>query len=219
MPHKFIVRPLLYLLAAVLSLPAIAAAQSPIGHWAIEHPGGNGIGEWFDFRPDGTFSVFQGAMVTTAITRAGDTFTLPPTTAGGPPAKIKFHVEGEVLHLVSPTGADVTYSRVGTAPTPSDPLLGKWKPTPPKTPSTDPKTAATERRNTLALYVFGADNTEAVRIPFSARRGTWDDKKMTYQFQGDPNTYSLQLAYGKLLVGQPPDSKKTETYITDPILP
>jgi hypothetical protein len=224
MSHRIGFRSLLLLLVASLSLSAAAAtpplteADGPIGHWVAEHPSAGGIGSWWDFRAGGTFVVYQGAMVTSPITRSGDTITLPPATVNGTPANIKFRVEGDTLHLISPAGADVAYNRVGTAPSASDTLLGKWRPAPPQTPSNDPKTAALERSNANALYVFSADNTESVRIPFTAHRGTWDAKAHTFQLQGDAGVYRFHLSYGKLELGQPPDTKKIDTYIPDPIL-
>jgi hypothetical protein len=209
----------LFVATLFLSLAAVAHAQeSPEGRWVAEHPSDGGIGSWWDFRADGTFAVYQGAMVTSPIAHSSNVITLPPTTAGGAPNHIRFHVEGDILRLTSAAGAEVTYSRVGAAPSATDPLLGKWKPVPPKTPSSDPKTAAMEKANANALYVFGADGTESVRIPFSARRGTWDAKSQTFKFQNDPGTYKYHLAYGKLELGQPPDGKKTDTYLPDPLL-
>jgi hypothetical protein len=221
MPQRIAIRRLAYLLVAALPLSVAAtshAQDSPVGHWVAEHPSAGGIGSWWDFRADGTFIVYQGAMVTSPIKRDGETLILPPATVGGTPAKIKFRVEADVLHLTSPAGAVVSYNRIGTAPSASDPLLGKWRPVPPKTPSTDPKTAALEKANANALYVYSADGTESVRLPFSARRGTWNAKTQIFQYQNDPGTYNFHLSYGKLELGQPPDGKKTDTYLPDPIL-
>lgn len=218
MPQSTTARRIIHLLVAALLLPVIASAQAVAGHWAIEHPAANGLGSWYEFRADGTFFFFQGAMVTSPIKRSGNTITLPPPSAGAASAKITFRVDGDVLHLISPAGADVAYNRIGSAPSATDALLGKWRPVPPKTPSTDPKIAIAEKRSALAFYVFGADNTYSVRIPFSANRGTWDSKSMTYQFQNDPSTFEIRFDYGKLMLGQPPDGKKMDTYIPDPIL-
>jgi hypothetical protein len=221
MPQSTTTRRIVHLLAATIVLSAAAVSQaqdSPQGHWVAEHPNAAGIGTWWDFRADASLVVYQGAIVTSVITRSGDTITLPPVKPGAPPANIKFHVDGDTLHLVNPTGADVAYNRVGPAPSASDALLGKWRPVPPKTPSTDPKAAALERSNANALYVFGADNTESVRIPFNAHRGTWDTTAHTFQLQGDPGVYKFKIEYGKLVLSQPPDGKKTDTYIPDPIM-
>ena len=220
MTQRTITRRLACLLVATLCLStaAVAHAQSPEGRWVTEHPAAGGMGSWWDFHKDGTFVVYEGAMVTSPIAHNADTITLPPSTADGPPNHIKFHVDGSTLHLISPTGADVAYTRVGDAPSATDALLGKWKPVPPKTFSSDPKTAAIQRSNANALYVFGADGTESVRIPFAARPGTWDAKTQIFQYRNDRSTYNFRFEYGKLVLGQPPDGKKTETYIPDPLL-
>jgi hypothetical protein len=218
MVQRFTIRRVVHLLVATLFLSVAASAQSPEGRWVAEHPSSGGIGSWWDFRAGGVFAVYQGAMVTSLVTHTADTLTLPPSTVGGAPNHIKFHVDGDTLHLITPTGADLSYSRVGTAPSASDPLLGKWKPVPPKTPSSDPKTAAMEKASANALYVFAADGTESVRIPFSAKHGTWDEKAQTFQFQNEPTVYRYHFSYGKLELGQPPDGKKMDTYIPDPLL-
>ena len=51
---------------------------TPVGHWVAEHLSNSGIGSWWDFRPDGTLTMHVGAIVTSPITRSGDTFTSPP---------------------------------------------------------------------------------------------------------------------------------------------
>jgi hypothetical protein len=221
MSQSTTVRRMALLLVASLALSGAALAQdpnNPVGHWVAEHPTAGGIGTWWDFRTDGNIVIYQGAMVTSKIGRAGDTITLPPVKPGADPTKIKFNVEADTLHLISPTGTDVAYSRVGAAPSETDTLLGKWRPVPPKTPNPDPKIAAQERSAANALYVFGADNTYTVRIPFNAHRGTWDAKAHTFQIQGDPGTYKFKFDFGKLALSQPPDGKKTDTYIPDPLM-
>jgi hypothetical protein len=97
------------LLSARSLCPLLASAQTPappantpVGHWVAEHPSKGGIGSWWDFRPDGTLTMHVGAIVTTSITRSGDTFTSPPPTTAGPPIKVTFHIDGDTLHLQSP---------------------------------------------------------------------------------------------------------------------
>ena len=193
---------------------------SPVGHWVAEHPSNGGIGSWWDFRPDGTLTTHIGAIVTSPITRTGDTFTSPAPTTDGAPVKVTYRVDGDTLHLTSPSTPDQTLTRIGPAPSATDPLLGKWKPNPPATPSTNPDIAAQQKIMTNATLVFSADNTESVRVPFTSIEGTWDATAHTFHLQHQPATavYSFQRTGAKLTLGQPPDNKKTDTYIPDPIL-
>jgi hypothetical protein len=209
------------LLLAVLRASAqtpTPPVDSPVGHWVAEHPSNAGIGSWWDFRPDGTLTMHVGAIVTSPITRSGDTFTSPPATDNGPPIKVTFHIDGDTLHLQSPDTPEQSLTRIGPAPSAADPLLGKWKPLPPATPSTDPDIAAQQKLMTSAILVFSADNTESVRVPFTALDGTWDAAAHTFHFAKQTATFRFQRAGSKLTLGQPPDGHKTDTYIPDPIL-
>jgi hypothetical protein len=207
------------LLSVSLQLPSQTSTDNtPVGHWVAEHPSRTSIGSWWDFRPDGTLTMHIGAIVTAPITRTGgDTFTSPPPTTTGPPVKVTFHIDGDTLHLKSPDGPEQTLARIGPAPSASDPLLGKWRPLPPATYSTDPDTAAQQKLMTNAILVFSADNVESVRIPFTSVEGTWDATAHTFQLPKQPGIFSFQRSGPKLILGQPPDGHKTDTYIVDPI--
>ena len=60
----------------------LSPANSPVGHWVAEHPSKGGIGNWFEFRPDGTLTMHTGAMATYPIKRSGDTLTAPHAASG-----------------------------------------------------------------------------------------------------------------------------------------
>ncbi len=218
-----------YLLTCVLALTPLLAAQptqpqtvpppdSPIGHWVAEHPSQGGIGSWWDFRPDGTLTMHIGAIVTSSITRSGNTFTSPPPTSTGPPITVKYHVDRNTLHLTSPDTPDQILTRIGPAPSATDPLLGKWKPNAPATPSANPETAAQEKIMANAILVFFPDNTESIRVPFTSFEGSWDATAHTFQLQKQNGTFTFQRTDTKLALGRPPDNKKTDTYVPDPIL-
>jgi hypothetical protein len=194
------------------------ADESPVGHWVAEHPSRTGVGSWWDFRPDGTLTMHIGAIVSSTITRSGDTITSPPVTVNGPPITVSYHIEGDTLHLKSPNNPEQTFARVGPAPSATDPLLGKWRPLPPAIPSTDPNVAATQKLMSNATLAFFPDNTESVRIPFSTSEGTWDATAHTFRISNQVEIYTFQRTGPKLTLGQPPDGHKTDTYITDPIL-
>jgi hypothetical protein len=191
--------------------------DTPVGHWVAEHTSKGGIGSWWSFRSDGTLTMFIGAAVTSPITRSGDTFTEPSGTTTGAPVKVTFRVDGETLHLKSADTPDRTFTRVGPAPSATDPLLGKWKPNPPDTPSTDPNAAALQKAMLNALFVF-TDNTQSVRIPFTSLEGTWDASAHTFHLKNQTINFTFARTGAKLTLSQPPDSKTTDTYLPDPIL-
>ena len=219
--HPILIHSLLlsaFFLAPLCAQTPTPTTNTPVGHWVAEHTSQGGIGSWWNFRPDGTFTMYVGAAVTSSITRSGDTFISPPATTTGAPIKITYHVDGETLHLKSTDGPDQTFTRVGPAPSTTDLLLGKWKPVPPDTSSTDPNVAAQQKLMANALFVFAADNTQSVRIPFTSFEGTWDETAHTFHLQNQTATYTFQRTGTKLTLGQPPDGKKTDTYLPDPIL-
>jgi hypothetical protein len=195
-----------------------APADTPVGHWVAEHPSSGGIGSWWDFRPNGTLTTHIGAIVTSPITRSGNTFTSPPATVNGPPIKVTFRVDGDTLHLQSLGTPEQSLARIGPAPSAADPLLGKWRPLPPSTPSTDPNIAGQQKLMANATLVFSADNTESVRIPFTSLEGTWDATAHTFRLASQTASFPFERTGAKLTLGQPPDGHKTDTYIPDPIL-
>jgi hypothetical protein len=210
----------------VLVFACLAAAQpdplspdpaTPTGHWVAERPSNGGIGSWWDFRSDGTLTLHFGAMVTTPVKRAGDVLTMPSATVSGPPGEVSFHVEGDTLRLSAANGQELKYTRIGEPPSPSDPLLGKWRPVQPATPSADPNRAALDKVSRDAVYVFAADGTESVRIPFGSREGTWNLAAHTFRFVNETVVYSFSFSGPKLVLGQPPDGKMTDTYLPDPL--
>jgi hypothetical protein len=209
----------------LISLPALtqtptspSATDTPVGHWVAEHPSRTGIGSWWDFRPDGTLTMHVGAIVSSSITRTADTITSPPVTVDGPPITVGYHIEGDTLHLKSPNNPEQILARIGPAPSATDPLLGKWRPLPPATPSTDPNIAATQKLMSNATLAFFPDNTESVRIPFNTSEGTWDATAHTFRMNNQVEIYTFERAGSKLSLGQPPDGHKTDTYVSDPIL-
>jgi hypothetical protein len=141
---------------------------------------------------------------------------MPSGQAGSPPVEVKFRVEDNILYLYA-NNTETSFNRISHAPSATDPLLGKWKPSPFKTPKSDPNAAALEKAQANALYVFSADGTESLRIPFGTREGTWDAASHTFKFKNQSTTYTFQLSGSKLLLGQPPDNTKTDSYLPDTI--
>src|SRR5437899_12570861 len=67
-PSLFLHFPILCaLLLSIAGAPAqtqTPPADTPVGHWVAEHISHNGIGSWWDFRPDRTLTMHLGAIVT-----------------------------------------------------------------------------------------------------------------------------------------------------------
>jgi hypothetical protein len=210
----------LALILFTLAFTASAQTQnSPVGRWVAEHPSKGGICSWWDFRADGTLTMHVGAAVTSPITRAGaNTFIAPPANATDPPVVVVYRIEGDTLHLSSKQITDQVLTRIGPAPSPNDPLLGKWKPVVPETLSSDPNTAAQQKALGDAIFVFGADNTESVRAPFTSLEGKWDAKASTFHLENQSVAYTFLRTGSKLTLAQPPDGKRTDTYLPDPIM-
>jgi len=212
---------LIFLIASLSAVaqtsPKAADTNSPVGHWVAEHPSYGGIGSWWNFRTDGTLTMYVGAIATSPLTRTGDTLTMPSGQEGKPPIPLTYKIEGNTLHLKTSDGHESIFTRIGTAPSPDDPLLGQWRPNPPATPSPDPSEAAYQKALANAVYLFSADGTQSIRIPFTSHEGTWSASSHTLQVQGSSKTYSFGRSGTKLTLGQPPDGQKTDTYLPDPL--
>jgi hypothetical protein len=197
---------------------ASATTNTPVGHWVAEHPSNGGIGTWWDFRSDGTLTMHIGAMVTSPCPHTANTLTMASETVDGPPIHATYRIDGDKLYLKVGDTPEAGFTRQGPAPSPTDPLLGKWRPDPPAVPNPDPQAAAMQKAMLNALFVFSADGTQSVRIPFLAKEGTWDATAHTFKFAGEPINYSFDLSGPKLVLGQPPQNKTSDTYLPDPIL-
>ncbi len=211
----------LFGLLAVLCVSAESKGppkDSPIGRWIAEYPSKGGVCSWWDFRSDGTLTMRVGNAVTAPITRSGNTFIAPAPAADDPPVKVTFHVEGDTLHLKSANVPEQILIRVGPAPSPTDPLLGKWKPVPPAALSTDIDVADRQKAMARALFVFSADNTESVRAPFVSYEGKWDAATHTFHLENQTAAFTYQRTGNRLTLNLPPDGKRTDTFVPDPIL-
>jgi hypothetical protein len=72
---------------------------------------------------------------------------------------------------------------------------------------------------TTGVYIFSADNTQTVRIPFVSRTGTWDAASHTLKLEGETQTFTFTRTAQGLTLAQPPDGKKSDTYLPDPVFP
>jgi hypothetical protein len=195
--------------------PLASETNSPVGQWVIAHPSKDGIGSWWDFRPDGTFTMHIGVIVTSPITRSGDTFTSPATTIKGTPVPMTYRVDGNTLHIKSPNSPEQTFIRIGAAPSATDPLLGKWKPLPPTAFDDDPAIAAQQKMMASATLVFCANNTQTLRVPFSNYEGVWDAASHTFHINHQ-TAHTFQRTGPNLTRSQPPKDRRIDTYLPDP---
>jgi hypothetical protein len=219
-PIRRLTASLILALGVSVTAPAQkAAADSPVGRWVAEHPSTGGIGSWWDFRPDGQVTMYVGAIASSHVTHTADTVTLPSGTVNGPPLVLNYKVTGETLTLIKAGEPDVTFTRIGSAPKPSDLLLGRWRPNPPAEQSQNQTVAAYQKAMANGLYVFAADNTQSVRIPFTSRTGTWSAQSHVLQIQGLPHAYTFRRQGAKLVLSQPSDAQKIDTYLPDPLFP
>jgi TonB family protein len=193
----------------------------PVGRWVAEHPSTGGIASWWEFRPDGTLTLTFGVMVDSHIDRSGTTFMSPSGMVGGAPVRNTYTVRNNVLTIDQGTGHPATYARIGVQPSPTDPLIGAWRPLPdPNNPPTDPNAAILQQvMTTKGLFVFTPDSTEHLRIPFGTREGSWDAQSKTFRTQGDPATYTFTQQGAKLMLAQPPNGSQLDSYVPDPLSP
>ncbi len=209
-------------LAILLLLATHAFAQvpnTPIGRWVAEHISAGGIASWWDFRADQTLTMYIGAAVTAPVTHTANTLNVPSGTKDGGTIALDYKITGNILNLKRLGDPDTLFTRIGPAPKTSDTLLGRWRPNPPATYSPNPQLAARQKAMTTGVYVFNADNTQTVRIPFISRTGTWDPAAHTFTLEGDTHSYAFTRTAAGLTLAQPPDGTKTDTYITDTVFP
>jgi hypothetical protein len=125
-----------------------------------------------------------------------------------------YRVEGNTLHIKSPNSPEQIFVRIGTAPSPTDPLLGKWKPLPPAAFSNDPAIATQQKMMAGATLVFCANNTQTLRVPFSNYEGVWDAHSHTFHINNQ-TAHTFQRTGPKLTLSQPPRDRRIDTYLPD----
>lgn len=215
--------------SAPKQLPAQAVTPTSagiVGSWVAEHRSQGGIGSRWQFRPDGTLTMWIGAMVDSPYTLEGDRLTLHPrsTAPDAKPQVSKIALHGDKLCL-SPTESgppENCLTRVGTA-TPEAPLLGSWKPE--EITATAPPSETAEQKQQRetaariykeALWTFTPAGILKLRIPFRSFEGTWDKAAQTFSvtMQGKKTEGKFHLEGDKLVLSQA-DGKTGDTYLRD----
>ncbi len=201
--------------------PATSAttAESPAGRWVAAHTAADGIGTWWDIRPNGTLTMFLGAAATAHVSHTADILTVPSGKPDGSTIALEFRITGNIMNLKRPGERDTIFTREGPAPKPSDPLLGRWRPSPPAVYSEDPELAARQKVTTLGVYLFQPDGTQIVRIPFTSREGTWDAAAHTLTLAGEAHAFTYRPTAEALILLDTSDNQKTGTFLPDPLFP
>jgi hypothetical protein len=154
------------------------------------------------------------------VTHTADTLHVPSGKPDGSTIALDYKITGNILNLKRPGDPDTLFTRDGVAPKPSDPLLGRWRPNPPSSYSDNPQLAERQKAMTRGVFVFSADDTQIVRIPFTARNGTWDAVEHTLKLEGDVRMFTFVRTADGLTIGQPPpNAEKTASYVRDPLFP
>ena len=201
------------------SVPAVGNANFPVGRWIAEHPSKGGIASWWEFRPDGTVTLYFGVMVSDQLDRSGNTFTMPSGMAGGERVRATYRINDDVLSIQTTANHSTNYARIGMAPNPNDLLIGDWRPLPsPADAGSAPNLAVMQKlMTTKGVLSFTPDGMRHLRAPFGTKEGTWDSHANTFRIEGDPGTYSFGFLNGKLLLAQPPNGKEMDSYVPDPL--
>jgi hypothetical protein len=194
---------------------AAGDSNNPTGRWITTHISQGGIGNWWDFRSDGTVVLYIGAAVTTPVTHTDKTLTVPDGGPGHTTLELMYTITRNQLNLKRAGDRDTMFTRDGQPTDPKDPLLGRWRPNPPATYSENASLASRQKAMTQGVYIFKADNTQTVRVPFLSRNGTWSSATHTFHMDGEKNDLKFERTKDGLTIGLPPDGTRTDTIVHD----
>src|SRR5579863_4845045 len=97
---------------------AVAACQLPaspelVGLWESQKTSQGGIGQTFEFRPDGVAVTSGTVMVNTSYRVVGDRLVVGESVGSGRPAEsVAFQIHGAALILTRPDGATLRKERM-----------------------------------------------------------------------------------------------------------
>jgi hypothetical protein len=177
------------LLVTILALPALAS-EKLLGRWELTTRSKGGVGQTFEFRPDGELVVMPGAMVDAKFVRDGSKITT--TMPDGSAALFEVEVTGDQLARKA-NNAAVKMTRVGKVAEGSD-LVGVW----------------TYEYNLggPAYEIFTSEGMYHFRYPFS--KGI---QKGRYEMKGD--FLQLTMADGRKLSVKPSFADEKTLVLTD----
>jgi hypothetical protein len=194
-------------------------ATSPVGSWVAEHPSKGGLGSWWQFRADGTLTMYVGVIASSPYSLKGELLTQTGAGDNGTDGYWRVRFEGEKMYMkpqsVDVDGPETAYARIGVRPSDNSPIVGEWKNVTAVTPTGDSHQDSIQKIAVSDTLLFTADGTEYLRIPFRSAEGTWNARDQVFQVTSEPGTHHFDLAGGKLVLSQPPNDKATDTYLPD----
>ncbi len=212
---------LLLLLATPLLLaqapppaPAPSPSDSPVGRWVAEHPKGDALELWWDFRPDGNITATAGAIARTRYTLTGNTLTIAPT-AHTPGGTFDVHfIEGRLFRTATaPHSPTLEFTRIGEPTSSANALVGAWRVS--NAPhATDPDQETLRNRLMNLITVYRADGSYETRLPIETFRGQWDAAAHTYTLK-DHSPLRFSRSADGLKIELPPDGKESHLYHSD----
>ncbi len=112
-------------LAQTPTPPVSAAARdSPVGHWIAEHPKGDALELWWNFRADGTLTATAGSIARTRYKLDGNILTISPSASGSPAGAFDIHFRNGKLYstALADHAPTMEFTRIGE-PTSSETAL------------------------------------------------------------------------------------------------
>ena len=180
------------------------SGASPVGSWVAEHPSKGGIGSWWQFRADGTLTMYIGVIASSPYSLNGDLLTQPGTGDNGADGYMKVRFDGEKMYMkpqsVGVGGPEMAYTRIGARPSGNSPIVGEWKNVTTPEPTGDSQRDRIQKIAASNTLLFTSDGTEYLRIPFRSAEGTWNASDQTFQVTGEPGTHHFDVAGGKLVL-------------------
>lgn len=222
--HSMTFRHGLSLSLITLLLPATMHAQaktaaSPVGPWVAQHPSKGGFGSWWQFRAHGTLTMYVGVVANSSYSLKGDVLTHPDMGDSGADENMRVRFEGNKMYMkpqsAGPRAPEMIYERVGAKPSGGSSIVGEWKNVTAATLTGDSQQDAMQKIAVGGSFLFTADGTEHLRIPFRSAEGTWNANNQIFQVTGELGTYHFDVTGGKLVLSQPPDNEATDTYLPD----
>ena len=193
--------------------------QSPVGRWVARHGVNDELQYWWQFRPNGTFSVSSGPIARTTWKLDRTILTLGVGTKESPAGVFDTLFDGGHLYTKPhnlPKGSlppVLQFTRINPAPSAAEPILGQWRMSD-SPPSSDPGQEAIRQRLLHMIVSYKADGVYEVRIATEQAEGTWDAATRTYTLPGGtPLPYQRQGP--GLNIASPKDPLDKRTYFAD----
>lgn len=203
-------------LAQTLTPPVSAAARdSPVGHWIAEHPKGDALELWWNFRADGTVTATAGSIAKTRYKLDGNILTISPSPSGSPAGAFDIHFRNGKLYstALADHAPTMEFTRIGEPTSSETALVGIWRVS--NAPhASDPDEEALRKRMLNLTTVYRADGTSETRMPLDTIEGHWDVAAHTYTLKDHPPLRFSRSPAG-LTLALPPNGKDIHLYHPD----